>query len=411
MVRRVVVTGIGMLTPVGLDTASTWDALIAGQSGIDWITGFDTTGFLAKIAGEVREFDPGVYMDRKEARRMDRFAQFAVAAALQAIAHAGLKIDGSNADEVGAIIGSGIGGIGSLSAQLKVLFEKGPQRVSPFTTTLMISDIAAGQVSILTGARGPNFCTTSACASGAHAIGEAYEIIRRGDALAMIAGGGEAAVVPIGVAAFDAMRALSRYEGEPRQACRPFDAQRDGFVIAEGGAALVLEDLEYARERGAVPLAEVAGYGCSADAVHITAPAEGGAGAAVAMRRALRKSGLQPSDVGYINAHGTSTPLNDKHETAAIKSVFGAHAYSVPISSTKSMVGHSMGAAGAMEAAVCVLTLRHGIIHPTINMEYPDPDCDLDYVPNQARRADVRVALSNSLGFGGHNVTLVFKTL
>ena len=409
--RRVVVTGLGMVTPVGLDVASTWEALIAGRSGVDYITAFDAQNFPVRIAAEVKGFEPQRYLDRKEARRMDRFVQFAVAASLQAVEMAKLRLDPENADSVGVIIGSGIGGLLTLSEQFEVLFAKGPGRISPFLVPMMIADMAAGQVSILLGARGPNYAITSACASGAHAIGEAYETIRRGDAEVMIAGGSEAPITPIGVAGFASMRALSFRNDDPPRASRPFDAERDGFVIGEGAAVLVLENLDFARERGAPLLAEIVGYGATADAYHITAPAEGGEGGLRAMRMALAKAGLRPEEIDYINAHGTSTPLNDALETAAIKALFGQHAYRIPVSSIKSMVGHLLGAAGALEAAACVLALQHGVIPPTINLEHPDPECDLDYVPNVARRASLRTALSNSFGFGGHNATLIFKAM
>jgi len=407
--KRVVVTGLGMVTPLGLDVATTWDALIAGRSGIGYLTAFDTAGFDTTFGAEVKEFDPTAYIDRKEARRMDRFVHFAMAAAQEAIKDANLTIHEGNAPDIGVIIGSGIGGIITFSDQMKTILERGPSRVSPFLVPMMICDMGSGQVSIALGAKGPNYATVSACSSGADAIGDASEIIRRGDALAMIAGGAEAPFCPIGVAAFNAARALSTRNDAPEKASRPFDAQRDGFVMGEGGAVLIMEELEYAQQRGARILAEVAGYGATADAYHITQPAEGGEGGARAMRTALRKSGMTPDRISYINAHGTSTPLNDRGETMAIKAVFGEAAYGIPISSTKSMTGHLLGAAGAVEASVCVLALNSGIIPPTINYEYPDPECDLDYVPNLARKADIEVTLSNSFGFGGHNACLIFK--
>jgi 3-oxoacyl-[acyl-carrier-protein] synthase II len=384
--------------------------MVEGQSGIGPITLFDARNMDTQIAGEVKGFDPLTYLDRKEVRRTDRFVHFAMAAALQAVESARLKIDASNAEDVGVLIGSGIGGITTLGEQFKVLFDKGPSRVNPFLIPMMITDMGAGQVSIRLGAKGPNFCTSSACASSADAIGEAYEIIRRGDAQAMIAGGSEAAITPIGVAAFSSARALSQRNETPEQASRPFDAERDGFVMSEGAAILILENLVWAERRGAPILAEVAGYGATADAFHITQPSEGGEGGARAMRRALQKAGLQPEEIDYINAHGTSTPLNDKFETMAIKTVFGDYAYKVPVSSTKSVTGHLLGAAGAVEALACIMALRSGVIPPTINLTTPDPECDLDYVPNIARRAKIATALSNSLGFGGHNSTLIFRS-
>lgn len=409
MTRRVVVTGLGLVTPLGNDVPSTWAALIAGRSGVDYITRFDTTGFETKIAAEVKGFDPGQYLDRKDLRRMDSFTHFAIAAAVQALTDAGLTITPENCDQIGVVVGSGIGGIETLSAQFKVLHERGPSRLSPFLSTMMLANMAAGQIAILTGLRGPNFCTVSACASGAHAIGEAFHIIRRGEAVAMLAGGSEAPIVPIGIGTFNSMRALSTRNDPPQKASRPFDALRDGFVVGEGAGMLVLEDADHARARGARIYAELAGYAATADAFHVTAPPEGGAGAALAMRRALAVAGLQPAEIDYINAHGTSTPLNDRAETEAIKAVFGEHAYRLAVSSTKSMTGHLLGAAGAVEAVFTVLTLVHGIIPPTINLEQPDPACDLDYVPNVARRATVRAALSNSFGFGGQNACLVFR--
>jgi 3-oxoacyl-[acyl-carrier-protein] synthase II len=405
--KRVVVTGLGMISPLGLNTSETWDAIVRGESGIGPITSFNTSDFEAKIAAEVKGFDPTNYMERKEARRTDRFVQFAVAAAREALDRAALTIDPSNADDIGVVIGSGNGGIITLSEQYEVLRSKGPSRVSPFLIPMMIVDMASGQVSISTGARGPNFCTVSACATGADAIGEAAEIIRRGDAKAMIAGGSEAAIVPIGVAGFASARALTTRSDA--HASQPFDKERDGFVMGEGAAVLILEELEFAQQRGASVLAELVGYGATGDAHHITQPIEGGEGGVRATRRALRQAGLQPDDVDYINAHGTSTPINDKYETQGIKTVFGERAYGIPISSTKSMIGHLLGAAGSIEAAFCVQVIQTGMVPPTINYEHPDPDCDLDYVPNTARCQPVDVALSNSFGFGGHNSALIFK--
>jgi len=407
--RRVVVTGIGILCPVGLDVSSTWEVLIAGKSGIDYITLFDPEPLATKFAGEIKGFDPADYVSRKDARHMDRFVQLAVAASLQAVKQAAIQISPSNQDNIGVIIGSGFGGLLTLSQQVGILRERGPGRVSPFLVSMMATDMASAQVSILLGAKGANFSTTSACSSGSDAIGTAYETIRRGDAQAMLAGGSEAAVTPIGIAAFNALRALSTRNSQPRLASRPFDAERDGFVLGEGAAALMLEDLTFAQRRGANILAEIIGYGVSSDAYHITQPAEGGEGAAKAMQMALNKAGLATTGIDYINAHGSSTPLNDKMETKAIKAVFGETAYHIPISSTKSMTGHLLGGAGAVEAAICVMVIQHGIIPPTINLTHPDPECDLDYVPNVARQAKVTTALSNSFGFGGHNSVLVFR--
>ena len=407
--NRVVVTGMGAVCPLGLTIPEMWQNLVAGRSGVGPITLFDPTPFRTHFGAEVKGFDPLAYVDRREARHMDRFCQFAVAAAFQAVEMAKLKIDPALAPEVGVIIGSGIGGIITLLEQHQVLLEKGADRVSPFLAPMMIPDIAAGQTAILLGAKGPNFCTTSSCASGSDAIGVAYEFIRRGDTQAMLAGGSEATLNPLGFAAFNAARAMSCRNEDPQRACRPFDAERDGLVMGEGAALLVLESLDLALRRGAAILGELVGYGASADAYHVTQPAPGCEGGGRAMTLALKKAGLTPQDVNYINAHGTSTPLNDKNETAAIKAVFGPHAYRVPVSSTKSMMGHPLGAAGAIEAAVCLLTINHGLIPPTINLTHPDPECDLDYVPNQSRRVAVEVAMSNAFGFGGHNSVLVFR--
>lgn len=409
MNHRVVVTGIGVVSPLGLNVAETWNNAIAGKSGVGPITHFDASSYEVRIAAEVKGFDPGLYMDRKEARHMDRFSQFALAATIQAVSESGLKVDETNQDDVGVLFGSGVGGILTIYNQVKTLVEKGHDRVSPFTVPMMIADAASGQISIRLGVRGPNLCATSACSSSSDAIGEAYEIIKRGDALVMITGGSEAPINPFGIAGFHAARALSTNNADPEKASRPFDAKRDGFVMGEGAAVLVLENLEHALARGAPIIAEVAGYGATSDAYHITQPLENGDGAGRAMIKALKKAGVKPSDVSYINAHGTSTPLNDKCETIAIKNVFGEHARRIPISSTKSMTGHLLGAAGAIEAVFTILSIKDGIIPPTINLTNPDPDCDLDYVPNQARKARVDVAMSNTFGFGGHNSVLVFK--
>jgi 3-oxoacyl-[acyl-carrier-protein] synthase II len=407
--KRVVITGMGMISPIGLDTASTWAALLNGKSGTDKITLFDASTHVTKIAAEVKGFDPTNYIDRKEARRMDRFTQFAVAASKEAVEHSGLKVDESNRDEIGVLVGSGIGGLITISEQLRNLIEKGPDRVSPFLVPMMISDNASAQVSITLGVRGANFCSTSACASGSDAIGTAYEIIKRGDAVAMVAGGSEAVITPIGIAGFNAARAISTRNDDPQKASRPFDAQRDGFVLAEGACLLVIESLEYAKQRGAKILGEIIGYGASSDAYHITAPAEDGNGAIRAMQMALKKARLTPTDIDYINAHGTSTELNDKIETKAIKTVFGEQAYKIPVSSTKSMTGHMVGAAGAIEAAISMLAINNDIIPPTINYENPDPECDLDIVPNVPRKAEIKTAMSNAFGFGGHNSVLIVR--
>lgn len=406
---RVVVTGLGAITPLGLDMASTWQGLINGQSGIDYITLCDKELLEVKFAGEAKGFDPHNYMDRKEARRMDRFAQLAVAASREALTSSKLQIGESNQHDIAVVVGSGIGGLTTLFEQIKILLEKGPTRVSPFLAPMMISDMAAAQISITLGIKGLNLCTTSACSSSSDAIGVAYELIRRGDAVAALAGGAEAIVNPVGITAFSALKALSTRNDAPKLASRPFDAERNGFVVSEGACLLVLENLEHARARGANILAELIAYGATADAFHMTQPDDHGAGATRAMQLALSKGNLKPTDIDYINAHGTSTPLNDKTETLAIKNVFGEHARNIPISSTKSMTGHLIGAAGAVEAAVCVMTIQNGIIPPTINLTTPDPECDLDYVPNVARKANVKTTLSNSFGFGGHNSVLVFR--
>jgi len=407
--NRVVVTGIGAFTPLGLDMASTWQNVIAGKSGIDYITLCDPAPLETKFAGEVKGFEPTNYIGRKEARRMDRFAQLAVAAALQAVQQSGIQVSAGNQGDIGVVVGSGIGGLTTLFEQTKVLIESGPSRVSPFLAPMMISDMAAAQVSITLGLKGLNLCTTSACSSSSDAIGVAYELIRRGDAEAALAGGSEAIINHLGIAAFSALKAISTRNDAPKEASRPFDAQRDGFVISEGACILVLESLEHARRRGANILAEIIAYGATADAFHITQPDDKGEGATRAMQLALKKAGLSPTDIDYINAHGTSTPLNDKTETMAIKIVFGEQARHIPVSSTKSMLGHLIGAAGAIEAAICIMTIQHGIIPPTINLTNPDPECDLDYVPNVARQARVNTALSNSFGFGGHNSVLIIR--
>lgn len=411
MGRRVVVTGMGTICPLGLDVPSLWKSIVEARSGARPITLFDTEGFATRFAGEVQGFDPNNYMDRKEARRTDRFVQFAIAATLEALRTSELTITPENGSEIGVFMGSGIGGIETLSTQLEVLRTRGPGRVSPFLVPAMITNMASGQVSILTGARGPNICTTSACASSGHAIGEGAEVIRRGWAKAILAGGSEAPITPIGVAAFNSAKAISTRNDSPETASRPFDATRDGFVLSEGSAVLVLEELEHALSRGAPILAELLGYGATADAFHITQPPEDAEGAVRAMRMALKYCTVPVSidEIDYINAHGTSTTVGDIAETAAVKTVFGEHAYRVPVSSTKSQLGHMIGAAGAAEAIVSILALQHNMLPPTINLQNPDPECDLDYVPHTPRPATLNTVISNSFGFGGHNTTLVFR--
>jgi len=406
---RVVVTGLGLITSLGNDLASSWEALCQGKSGVAETTNFDTSEFRIHFGAEVKNFDPLLYMDRKEVRRNDPYEQIAIATTKQALAQAGLQITEENGDDIGVYIGSGIGGLITMHDQFKVLYSKGPDRISPFFINMMIVDGAPGIVSILTGAKGPNIAMVSACATSANTIGEAWETIRRGDAKAMIAGGAEKGITPIAMAAFDNMHALSRRNDDPQGACRPFDATRDGFVMGEGSAMMILEDLDFARARGARILAELVGYAATGDAYHVTEPAPEGAGLVRAMRRALQKAGLRPDQVDYINAHGTSTPYNDRTETQAIKACFGDHAYRLAVSSTKSMTGHTLGAAGAVESVISVMSILTGVIAPTINLHHPDPECDLDYVPNQARQATVNFAMTNSMGFGGHNACLIFK--
>ena len=409
MSRRVVVTGIGLVSPVGLTRDETWGSLLAGESGIEHIASFDAEELETTIAGEVKGFDATSYVGRKEARRMDRFVQFAVAATLEAMEQASLEVNDENSERVAVIIASGIGGIITLSEQIGVMDKRGASRVSPFLVPMMLPDMASGQVSMLIGAKGPNFATVSACSSGADAVGAAFELVRGGTAEIALAGGAEAAICPIGVAGFNACKALSKRNDEPGKASRPFDAGRDGFVLGEGAGVLVLESAESAAERGVEPIGEIVGYGSTADAHHITQPSPGGEGAARAMKAALEQADVHPDDVDYVNAHGTSTPLNDKYETMAMKAVFEEHAYDVPISSTKSMTGHLLGAGGSLEAGITVLAVRDGALPPTINLEESDPDCDLDYTPNASRESDVKVAMSNSFGFGGHNASLVFR--
>jgi 3-oxoacyl-[acyl-carrier-protein] synthase II len=407
--QRVAITGMGLVTPVGNDLPSSWSAILAGRSGTGLIAQFDSSSFKTHIAAEVKNFDPTLYVDKKEARRMDRFLHFAAAAAQEAVADAKLDVTHFTPRRVGVVVGSGIGGVHTLLEQHDIMNERGPRRVSPFTVPGLMLNSAAAHIGIMTGARGPNLAIATACATGTHTIGEATEMIRRGSADAMICGGAEAAIVPMAMAGFENMGALSSRNDDPERASRPFDLHRDGFVMGEGAGILILERLDLARARGAHIYAEIAGYGTTCDAYHITAPLEDGSGAIDCMQIALQNAGLAPEAVQYINAHGTSTQLNDVTETLAIKTVFGDHAYRLAASSTKSMTGHLMGAAGAIEGIFTVLALRDQMLPPTINYETPDPACDLDYVPNQARAAAVDVAMSNSFGFGGHNATAVFR--
>ncbi len=406
--KRVVVTGVGAITPIGNTPAQYWEGLLSGRNGIDFITAFDASRHDCRIAGEVKNFDPHDYLERKEAKRMDRFSQFGVAAAKQALSDAQLKIDELNAEQVGVIIGSGIGGIKVLEDQQTIYLNRGPDRCSPFMIPMMIANMAAGLTAIHTGAKGPNSCSVTACAAGSNAIGDAFRQIQWGYAQAMICGGCEAAITPLGVAGFAAAKALSK-RNDPTNACRPFDRDRDGFVMGEGAGILILEELEHALTRGARIYAEIVGYGMTCDAYHMTSPVPGGLGAARAIELALKDGGLTPEMVNYINAHGTSTPANDSTETAAMKKALGDHAYKVAISSTKSMTGHLLGGSGGIEAVATVLALANDQIPPTINLKNPDPECDLDYVPDTSRAQNIEVALSNSFGFGGHNVTLAFK--
>lgn len=409
MKKRVVVTGLGCVSPVGNNVKDTWSALLAGKSGAAPITAFDASAHKTRFAAEVKNFDAVAMFGTRDARKMDRFTQFATAAALEALEQANLKIDESNCDRVGILIGTGIGGIITLLEQYDVLRERGPERISPFLIPMMISDSAAGNIAIRVGARGPNMSLATACASGTNSVGEAAEMIRRGAADAMIAGASEAAITPVSMAGMNVMTALSTRNDDPQKASRPFDKHRDGFLMGEGAAILILESLESAQARGANILCEFTGYGTTDDAHHISAPAENGAGAAISMSLALANAGLKPDEISYINAHGTSTVLNDKSETAAIKTVFGEQAYKIPVSSTKSMTGHLLGASGALEAVIGTLTILENILPPTINYETPDPVCDLDYVPNQSRKTTVHNVMSNSFGFGGHNGTLILS--
>ena len=407
--RRVVVTGMGAISPLGLDIPALWDGIRTARSGTGPITICDVSNLETRFGGEVKNFDPTNYMDRKEARRNDRFIHFAIAAANEAITMAGITATTDNAEDIGVVVGSGIGGIATIAENILTMHEKGPGRVSPFMVPAMITNMAAGQISMMHGFKGPNFCPTSACATAAHAIGEAAEIIRRGAATIMIAGGSEAPITPLGIAGFNANKAVSTNNDNPTTASRPFDVTRDGFVLAEGGAIVVLESLESAISRGATIYAEIIGYGLSADAYHITSPAPGGEGAGRAMKMALRTAGIIPSDVQYVNAHGTSTNAGDIAETMAIKTVFGEHAAKLAVSSSKSQLGHLVGAAGAIEAVICILAMQHSLIPATINLHTPDPACDLDYVPNTPRPGTINIAVSNSFGFGGHNVSLALR--
>ncbi len=409
MRKRVVVTGLGAISPLGNDVASLWNNLLLGVSGADYISHYDASEHKTRFAAEVKGFDPIGLFGSREARRMDRYTQFALAATLQAIEQSGLKIDDYNRDRVGVLIGTGIGGIGTLFEQMQIFMERGPSRVSPFLVPMMLPDSGAGMIAIHLGARGPNMAVVTACATGTNAVGEATEIVRRGQADVMLAGGSEAAIIPIAMAGLSVMTALSTRNEDPKRASRPFDLNRDGFVMGEGAAVLILESLEHAQARQAPILAEILGYGCTNDAYHVSAPAENGAGAARCMQMALEDARISPQEIDYINAHGTSTPLNDKSETAAIKTVFGEQAYRIPVSSTKSMTGHLLGASGALEALISVQVLQNQILPPTINYETPDPECDLDYVPNQARPCTVWRVMSNSFGFGGHNATIILS--
>lgn len=409
MERRVVVTGMGAVTPIGNNLDIFWNNLLAGTNGVGKITRFDTSDYSVSIAAEVKDFQPEPVIDKKEVRRMDLFTQFAVVAAEEALDHAGLSNGSVDKERVGVVVGSGIGGLITIEDQHRTLLAKGPRRISPLFIPMLIADIAAGHISMRHGFKGPNYAVTSACATGTHAIGSAYKAIRYDDADVIVAGGSEAVVVPLGVGGFAAMKALSTRNDDPAHASRPFDAKRDGFVVGEGAGIVVLEELEHARRRGAKIFCELAGIGFTADAHHLTAPAPEGRGAQTAMRLALKEGNLKPEEIGYINAHGTSTEYNDKTETTAIKQVFGDHASSIPVSSTKSMTGHLLGAAGGVEFIAIVMAIHTGQLPPTINYEFPDPECDLDYVPNKSRSADIKAAMSNTFGFGGHNACAAVK--
>jgi len=407
--RRVVVTGLGAVTPLGIGAEKTWKALCAGKSGIGRISRFDTTNFQTKIAGEVKDFDPEDFLDKKQVRRMDSFVHYCMAATIMAMEDSKLEVANQDAERIGVLIGTGLGGLPTLEKNHTLLIEGGPKKISPFFIPMMIANMAPGQIAIHFGIKGPNTCVVTACAAGSHAIGDSYKLIQRGDADIVITGGTEATITPLNIGGFNAMKAISTNNDEPEKASRPFDKNRDGFVPAEGAGTIILEELELALKRGANIYGEIVGYGLTSDAFHITAPDPQGSGAARCMKMALLDANISPHEVDYINAHGTSTPLNDTIETIAIKTVFNEYSKKIPVSSTKSMTGHLLGAAGGVEAVFTILTIRDGIIPPTINYETPDPDCDLDYVPNVARRADVRIAISNSFGFGGTNATLVFK--
>ena len=408
--RRVVITGVGAVSPLGTGNQKNWDALINGRSGTGLITRFDTSAFPVKVAGEVKDFDPEQFIDKKEVKKMDLFIQYAMAASQFAMEDSGLQITEENAERVGVLVGAGLGGLPTIEKYHCAFLEGGYKKISPFFIPMLIINLAPGHISIKYGAKGPNISSVSACATGTHSIGDAYHIIARGDADAMIAGGTESTVTPLGIGGFAVMKALTDSRNDcPERASRPFDKSRDGFVLAEGAGIVIMEEYEAAKQRGAKIYAEVVGYGLTGDAYHMTAPAAGGEGAARCMKMALKNAGVNPEQVGYINAHGTSTPFNDLNESLAIKSVFGDHAYKLMVSSTKSMTGHLLGAAGGLEAVICCMALDKGIIPPTINYEEPDPECDLDYVPNTAREARVEYAMSNSLGFGGTNATLLFK--
>ena len=407
--RRVVITGMGAVTPLAIGVEETWQALLAGKSGIGLITQFDSAEFTTKIAGEVKDFDPADYIEIKEIKKMDRFIHLSVAAARMAMDQSGLPINEENAHRVGVMVGAGMGGLIAIEKHHEIMLKRGPKKITPFFIPMLIINLASGQISIMFGAKGPNSAVVTACATGTHNIGDAFKIIQRGDADAMIAGGTESCITPMGIGGFNAMKALSTRNDDPQRASRPFERDRDGFVMGEGAGVMVLEELEHAKKRGATILAELAGYGLSGDAYHLTAPAPNGEGAARCIKMALDDAGANPADVDYINAHGTSTKFNDEFETMAIKAVLGEHAYKIPVSSTKSMTGHLLGAAGGVEAIISVKSILHGKVPPTINYDNPDPECDLDYVPNTARDLKVDVALSNSFGFGGTNGCLLFK--
>lgn len=408
MARRVVVTGLGAITPVGNDVPTTWSALVAGKSGVARITQFDPSPFSVQIAGEVKNFNPTDFLEPSEARRMDRCVQFAVVAAMEALKDANLQVTEDNAERFGAVVGSSVGGIKTLLENQRILEERGPRRVGPWFLPMMVPDTSAGQIAITLGVKGPNMCISTSCATGGNAIGEAWEMVRRGDADIMFAGGTESAVVPVSLAGFIQAKALATNNEQPEKAMCPWDKKRNGFVMSEGAAILILEELEHARARGAKIYAEMLGYGATADAFHLIAPPEGAEGAGRAMRAALRKAGIHPEEVDYVNAHGSSTPLNDVAETICLKNVFGKHAYKLMVASTKSITGHMMGAAGAIEAISTIMSICHGVVAPTINLDDPDPECDLDYVPNVARKAEVNIGLSSSMGMGGHNSCVIF---